>query len=1399
MFKGIHNEAEFYTNFYFDNKLSNDLQSKVATFADIKDKTDKLKGLESFYWTYRDAKPSNESLLEFYQKLLIVLGYQFDLKAVDTLKETSLSSIAQVHAEERTNLYVFLTNEIEEGTFETAPLTLNIAENPETRELSEVASEFFDELENPPKWILVGSPTTMFLLERNKWAFGKYIKFNWDEIFQQKTDDLFSSILGLISKESLCPASGQSIHAEMDDNSHRHAFEVTTELRESVRESIELLINEMIYQKKEKHQAYLSKDSSLYAKELSHDALFYAYRLIFLLFLEAQAEDSELLPLKSEIYRHGYSLEKLLELIHDIPDEKTADFEGTFVFESLQQIFSLIYNGFNYKVERDLLTDTAITNSGFLLKGIKSDLFSPDVVKHLKDIKLRNGVMLTVLRKLSLSTTGKGKNKRLTRVSYSNLGINQLGAVYEGLLSYSGFFAQEDLHALKPASVKQYDIDNGKELDQIYLAPKSIVDKYTSQKEKKYKLTQDNFVLDENGNPKIYKKGSFVYRLAGRDRQKLASFYTPESLTKCTVKYSLKVLFENKKTLADLWNVKILEPAMGSGAFLNEAVNQIAEKIHELEYPQKIREIEGDRNIDEKKRDEKLKYIRSSKGKQKLLSGIKYKLIANNVFGVDLNPTAIELARFSLWLNCISAGEEPPKFDGRLKVGNSLIGARFKKGPDGVYPWLLLDDGMMNYGKRLKDYEKDVYEEAFAFRKKLLNSKIDTTDVRIHKLQAKADSFLKELCECTDFGKKNSAYERLKLCGDLWCSAFFLKSEDLAHFPSSHEALCKVFENLLENGAIDPELRRLAENKQQNERFFHWEIEFPEIIDGGGFDLILGNPPWLAIEWQDSLYVSDVNPTPVVLELNASQTRSFVDELNDKEVHSLLLNEFVRLEGYSNLLETDFYSKLRGVQKNTYKAFDVLAFSLSAIDGVSGVIQEDGILEDKKAGEFRLELYRKFKYHFQFQNEKLLFSEVGDTKRFSLNIFKNTSTNDISFDHVGNVYLPSTIDACYGDVDGTASIPLIKNENDEWETRGHQKRIVKVSQETVSLFRDFLNDHESTSPVFLNLHSNPLLDVVKKISRSTDTFETYVGQENLIGSAMFDESGAQDSGYIYPKAGYPVDIEGVVLSGPHINTANPLSQETQREYKSKFSYDVIDLEVMPENFYPRTLYQLKITSKEADELFPKLKGKPYRSYFRLVTRGMINPTNERCLFSVIIPPMVSHINGIKGVAVTTGVHLPIIAGLSASLIQDGLLRIKNKSNMFPDDIIKMPVGNNKQFLDSIGRRALALNGLTSYYSKLWESSTDFSLKMDELISGHTLQGFGKKFRKEYSISSQPNREQALIEIDALAALNFGLDSEELVQVYEILFPVLNMYDRKRGFDRKAKLVEAHNFFEKRGW
>jgi type II restriction/modification system DNA methylase subunit YeeA len=358
----------------------------------------------------------------------------------------------------------------------------------------------------------------------------------------------------------------------------------------------------------------------------------YLYRLLFLFYIEARPELGYA-PLKSEAYRLGYSLESLREL-EMVPLTTLEAQEGFYIHESLQLLFHLVFHGF--EPSKQLQHELGVggpAHHTFDMVPLKSHLFDPSRTPILNKCRFRNGVLQQIIHLLSLSS-GKGqksrygKYQRRGRISYAQLGINQLGAVYEGLLSYSGFFVTEEggLYEVKKAD-EEYD-----ELQNAYFVPASTLQHYSD--DEKYIPQSDP---DHSGKIvkrlKHYPRGTFIYRLAGRHREKSASYYTPEVLTQCVVKYALKELLKDKST-DDILRLTVCEPAMGSGAFLNEAINQLAEAYL------KAKQIETGVQLGHDEYGQELQKVKAY-------------IAANNVYGVDRNPVAVELAEVSLWLNTI--------------------------------------------------------------------------------------------------------------------------------------------------------------------------------------------------------------------------------------------------------------------------------------------------------------------------------------------------------------------------------------------------------------------------------------------------------------------------------------------------------------------------------------------------------------------------------------------------------------------------------------------------------------------------------------------------------------------------------------------------------------------------
>jgi hypothetical protein len=513
--------------------------------------------------------------------------------------------------------------------------------------------------DNPPRWVLLLSDRQGILIDRYKWSQNRMLRFDWEEILGRRDDKTLKATAVLLHRESLAPEEGQCRLDSLDENSHKHAFAVSDDLKYALRKAIELLGNEaaeqLVEQARDRKEGIYSGQNALDADQLSKECLRYMYRILFLFYIEARPELGYL-PAEDETWRMGYSLDSLrdLEGVRLTTEESRR---GEYFHHSLQRMFSLIYKGNQVSRQKDDLHES--NANAFTLQGLDSHLFDPAKTPLLNRVTFSNETLQQVIQNMSLTrpnSSGRGGRKRRGRVSYTQLGINQLGAVYEALLSYRGFFATEDLYEVAP---KGQNI-NPDELDTGYFVTASQLDEF-GDKERVYDLDSDR-----RKTLRVHPKGKFIYRMAGRDREKSASYYTPEVLTKSLVKYTLKERLTADVTADDILNQTVCEPAMGSAAFLNEAVNQLAEA-----YLTRKQQEQGERIPHED-------YPRE-------LQRVKMHIADHNVYGVDLNPIAVELAEVSLWLNALSGGHNVPWFGYQLFSGNSLIGARRE-----VYPALSL-------------------------------------------------------------------------------------------------------------------------------------------------------------------------------------------------------------------------------------------------------------------------------------------------------------------------------------------------------------------------------------------------------------------------------------------------------------------------------------------------------------------------------------------------------------------------------------------------------------------------------------------------------------------------------------------------------------------------------------
>ena len=517
------------------------------------------------------------------------------------------------------------------------------------------------DIDEPPRYVLLLHGGVVILADRLAWAEGRYLAVSLDTAIDRADQPELETISALFSADVLQPPAegGSEQLAHWVDESRKHAVGVSAELREGLRESVQIIANEVLNRIRSHglEPGDIAEPGDL-ARELGRDALRYLYRILFLLYAEARPELG-ILPADDQDYMAGYSMQRLGELVARrlIGEEARTGFH---LYESLDLLFRMVNNGHNARGNAS--TEGLSEGEGLRFESLKADLFEPSktrLIGHIPDprsddetprldTRLRDEALYKVLRRLMLAKGSgkKGKNQRGGFISYAQLGINQLGAVYEGLMSYTGFIAAEELYEV----AKKGDPSGGS-----WMIPASKVPFYGD----------DVFVKekDENGFPTgervRYRPGSFVYRLAGRDRQTSASYYTPQSLTSVTVQLALEQRIKEEGrpvSAAEVLRWRVCEPALGSGAFLNEAIDQLAALYLRLREEETGDRLEPDERA-------------------LALQKIKAHIALHNCYGVDLNETAVELAEVSIWLNVMHRGLQAPWFGLHLVRGNSLIGA----------------------------------------------------------------------------------------------------------------------------------------------------------------------------------------------------------------------------------------------------------------------------------------------------------------------------------------------------------------------------------------------------------------------------------------------------------------------------------------------------------------------------------------------------------------------------------------------------------------------------------------------------------------------------------------------------------------------------------------------------
>jgi hypothetical protein len=569
------------------------------------------------------------------------------------------------------------------------------------------------------------------------------------------------------------------------------------------------------------------------------------------------------------------------------------------------------------------------------LPALGSFLFSNEAIADLEGCEIANHDLRSAIRALAFITDGHGRRT----VDYKNLRSEELGSVYEALL---------ELHPVINAEARQFDLE----------------------------------------------------RAGGNERKTTGSYYTPDSLVQCLLDSALDPVVAEARQQPDpeaaLLRLKVVDPACGSGHFLIAAAHRLSKHLAAV------------RTGDDEPAPEAMRTALRD-------------VIGRCIYGVDLNPMAVELCKVSLWMEALEPGKPLSFLDHRIQWGNSLIGATpalMKNGiPDEAFKPIEGDDKAIcnEYRKQnrleRKDRKRPLIDESI---------KLGNLAASIAELDAIDDSDIagvRAKQQGYEMLVKSSGYLYGQFLADAWCAAFVWKKTREFPYPITEAVFREIEQNPYrhatghEGGWLEREVKRLAAQYQ----FFHWHLAFPDVFhvrssafrrsdseqvdtgealppEGGttnaagwtgGFDVVLGNPPWERIKLQEKEWFAERQPE-IANAPNAAARQRMIRELT--ETDPALLDAFLddrrKAEGESHFVRSSGRYPLCGRGDiNTYAIFaETNRMLLSQIGRAGFIIQSDIATGDTYQDFFSSLLEREQLVSFyDFVNTEGLFPHIHRT------------------------------------------------------------------------------------------------------------------------------------------------------------------------------------------------------------------------------------------------------------------------------------------------------------------------------------------------------------------------------------------------------------------------------------
>ncbi|MDL0145469.1 Eco57I restriction-modification methylase domain-containing protein [Halobacterium salinarum] len=649
---------------------------------------------------------------------------------------------------------------------------------------------------------------------------------------------------------------------------------------------------------------YLEEGGEEEAKEYYQEILLLVYRLLFLMY----AEQRGMMASRDSLYTDEYSITNLREKAET---RRSGSDRNSDLWHGLQSTFRLVEKG----------------DDELGVPCYNGMLFDSDRLEWVSESECFNEELLNAIGDLTL-IEHEGTRQR---ISYADLGVEEIGSVYESLLEFTPKLATEVIE---------------------------LEDRTVSHGE---------FYLDDRGT----------------ERKETGSYYTDPGLVRELVQSALKPVVEDRledaTTIEEqedaLLDITVCDPASGSGAFLIAANNFLAQQLARIradsDYPPEDQIREARRDV-----------------------------LQHCIYAVDLNPMAVELAKVSLWIN--SAVENKPLnfLDHHIKCGNSLIGTNSELLGDefpadayetsGGRDWHVGNEIRKRVRNENKERSKGSSESSLQQWGAGKEEYVDLAE-QLDEIEEEDTEDIEKKKQLYDELRQSDAYQQEKLAYDVWTAAFYWPMDgSTGEYPSP-----STIEKIRRNPDPDTEplqdLKERAEKIADEQRFFHWELEFPEIFSGQerGFDCILGNPPWEKMKVTEKQWFSGRNEE-IAQSDSKSHRSGLINQLEEEnlDLYKRWQKAKDTAEDSINFVSESGRYPLSGVGDiNTYPIFTELS-SLELINprGHTGIVVKTGIATDY----YTQDLFAKFieekrlvSLH-DFVNEEGMFPDVAPPERFCL-------------------------------------------------------------------------------------------------------------------------------------------------------------------------------------------------------------------------------------------------------------------------------------------------------------------------------------------------------------------------------------------------------------------------------